>query len=73
MAEMPSFSTKSGDIYEDDFYVVTDDPEERMVNIAFIERGFVMRFDYEEFLEYVKVAEQARNHIAKSLDRPLPS
>jgi hypothetical protein len=62
MAEMPHQNT---DIYEDDFYVVTDDPDEEMVNVAFVERGLVMRFDYEEFLELVPVLERTRDYLQR--------
>jgi hypothetical protein len=62
MAEMPQ---QSHDVYEDDFYVVTDDPEEEMVNVAFVERGLVMRFDYEEFLELVPVLERTRDYLQR--------
>ncbi len=64
MAEMPRFGA---DIYEDDFFVVTDDPDEQMVNIAFVERGLVMRFDYEEFLEFVPVIEQTRDYLTRHM------
>ena len=62
MAEMPH---RSNDIYEDDFYVVTDDPDEEMVNVAFVERGLVLRFDYEEFLELVPVFERTRDYVQR--------
>jgi hypothetical protein len=62
MAEMPQ---QSRDVYEDDFYVVTDDPDEEMVNVAFVERGLVMRFDYEEFLELVPVLERTRDYLQR--------
>jgi hypothetical protein len=62
MAEMPH---QSNDIYEDDFYVVTDDPDDEMVNVAFVERGLVMRFDYEEFLELVPVFERIRDYVQR--------
>jgi hypothetical protein len=66
MAEMPH---QSHDVYEDDFYVVTDDPEEEMVNVAFVERGLVMRFDYEEFLELVPVLERTRDYVQRRARR----
>ena len=66
MSEMPRAHT---DIYEDDFFVVTDDPDDQMVNIAFVERGLVMRFDYEEFLEFANVIEQTRDHVRRRLGR----
>jgi hypothetical protein len=66
MAEIPH---PSNDIYEDDFYVVTDDPEEEMVNVAFVERGLVMRFDYEEFLELVPVFERTRDYLQRRARR----
>ena len=66
MAEMPRFGT---DIYEDDFFVVTDDPEEQMVNVAFVERGIVMRFDYEELIEFATVVERTREHVQRRLNR----
>ena len=62
MAEIPH---QSNDIYEDDFYVVTDDPDEEMINVAFVERGLVMRFDYEEFLELVPVLERTRDYLQR--------
>jgi hypothetical protein len=62
MAQMPQ---QSHDVYEDDFYVVTDDPDEEMVNVAFVERGLVMRFDYEEFLELVPVLERTRDYVQR--------
>ena len=65
MAEMPHFGT---DIYEDDFFVVTDDPDEQMVNVAFVERGLVMRFDYEEFMEFVPVVERTRDHVQRRMN-----
>jgi hypothetical protein len=45
--------------------VVTDDPDEEMVNVAFVERGLVMRFDYEEFLELVPVLERTRDYLQR--------
>jgi hypothetical protein len=66
MAEMPH---QSHEVYEDDFYVVTDDPEEEMVNVAFVERGLVMRFDYEEFLELVPVLERTRDYVQRRARR----
>jgi hypothetical protein len=66
MAEMPRMDD---DIYQDDFFVVTDDPGEQMVNVAFVERGFVMRFDYEELIEFASVVEQTRAHVQRRLDR----
>ena len=66
MAEMPRMDQ---DIYEDDFFVVTDDPDEQMVNVAFVERGLVMRFDYEEFLEFVGVMEQTREHVRQRMNQ----
>ena len=66
MAEMPH---QSNDIYEDDFYVVTDDPDEEMVNVAFVERGLVMRFDYEEFLELVPILERIRDYVQRRTQR----
>jgi hypothetical protein len=66
VAEMPH---QSNDIYEDDFYVVTDDPEEEMVNVAFVERGLVIRFDYEEFLELVPVFERTRDYLQRRARR----
>ena len=66
MAEIPRQNT---DIYEDDFYVVTDDPDEEMVNVAFVERGLVMRFDYEEFLELVPVLERTRDYVQRRARR----
>ena len=66
MAEIPQ---QSNDIYEDDFYVVTDDPDEEMVNLAFVERGLVMRFDYEEFLELVPVFERTRDYLQRRARR----
>ncbi len=66
MAEMPRSGT---DIYEDDFFVVTDDPDESMVNVAFVERGLVMRFDYEEFVELAAVVELTRDHVRRRLSR----
>lgn len=66
MAEMPR---PHHDVYEDDFFMVTDDPDEQMVNVAFVERGLVMRFDYEEFLEFVSVVEQTRDHVQRRLGR----
>ena len=56
---------QSNDIYEDDFYVVTDDPDDEMVNVAFVERGLVLRFDYEEFLELVPVFERTRDYVQR--------
>jgi hypothetical protein len=64
MAEMPGYSA---DVYEDDFFVVTDDPDEQMVNVAFVERGLVMRFDYDEFLELVPVIEKTRDFIKRRM------
>lgn len=66
MAEMPYDST---DIYEDDFFVVTDDPDDQMVNIAFVERGLVLRFDYEEFLELAPVIERTREYVRRRVSR----
>lgn len=66
MAEMPRHSA---DIYEDDFFLVTDDPDEQMVNVAFVERGLVMRFDYEELLELAEVVERTRDHVRRRLSR----
>ena len=60
---------QSNDIYEDDFYVVTDDPDDEMVNVAFVERGLVMRFDYEEFLELVTVLERTRDYVQRHTRR----
>ena len=60
---------QSNDIYEDDFYVITDDPDEEMVNVAFVERGLVMRFDYEEFLELVTVLERTRDYVQRHTRR----
>ena len=65
MAETP----RDDVIYEDDFFVVTDDPDDRMVNVAFIERGLVMRFDYEEFLELAPVVARTRDYIQRAVDR----
>ena len=56
-------------IYEDDFFVVTDDPDEQMVNVAFVERGLVMRFDYQELVEFASVVEQTRAQVQRRLDR----
>lgn len=64
MAEMPHTDNQ---IYEDDFFVVTDDPDEQMVNLAFVERGLVMRFDYQELVEFAAVIEQARAHVQRRL------
>jgi hypothetical protein len=36
-----------------------------MVNVAFVERGLVMRFDYEEFLELVPVLERTRDYLQR--------
>ena len=66
MAEIPY---QSDDIYEDDFFVVTDDPEEQMVNVAFVERGLVMRFDYQEFLEFAPVVERTRAYVQQHMRR----
>jgi hypothetical protein len=60
---------QSDDIYEDDFFVVTDDPEEQMVNVAFVERGLVMRFDYQEFLEFAPVVERTREYVQQHMRR----
>jgi hypothetical protein len=65
MSEMP----RDDVVYEDDFFVVTDDREEQMVNVAFVERGLVMRFDYEEFLELAPVVLQTRDYIQRVVDR----
>jgi hypothetical protein len=62
---MGEMSPQSHDVYEDDFYVVTDDPDEEMINVAFVERGLVMRFDYEEFLELVPVLERTRDYLQR--------
>jgi len=66
VAEMPY---QGNDIYEDDFFVVTDDPEEQMVNVAFVERGLVMRFDYQEFLELAPVVERTRDYVQQRMRR----
>ena len=66
MAEIPRMDDE---IYEDDFFVVTDDPDEQMVNVAFVERGLVMRFDYQELIEFAAVVEQTRAHAQRRLDR----
>jgi len=66
MAEMPRMDDA---IYEDDFFVVTDDPDEQMVNVAFVERGLVMRFDYQELIEFAAVVEQTRAQVQRRLDR----
>ncbi len=58
-------SGDDNEIYEDDFYVVTDDPDEQMVNVALVERGLVIRFDYEEFREFAHVVEQTRDHVQR--------
>ncbi len=66
MAEMPRMDDA---MYEDDFFVVTDDPDEQMVNVAFVERGLVMRFDYQELIEFASVVEQTRAQVQRRLDR----
>jgi hypothetical protein len=66
---MGEMSQQSHDVYEDDFYVVTDDPDEEMINVAFVERGLVMRFDYEEFLELVPVLERTRDYLRRRAQR----
>jgi hypothetical protein len=66
VAEIPY---QSDEIYEDDFFVVTDDPEEQMVNVAFVERGLVMRFDYQEFLEFAPVVERTRDYVQRHMRR----
>jgi len=65
VAEMPRMDDE---IYEDDFYVVTDDPDERMINLAIVERGLVLRFDYEEVIEFAAAVERARDHVRRRLD-----
>lgn len=61
-------SHDDNDVYEDDFYVVTDDPAEQMVNIALIERGLVIRFDYEEFRDFAHVVQQTRDYMQRRTD-----
>ncbi len=66
MDEIPTGD--SNDVYEDDFFVVTDDPDEQMINLGLVERGLLMRFDYEELLEFAVVVERVRVHVQRRLD-----
>ncbi len=66
MDEIPTGD--SNDVYEDDFFVVTDDPDEQMINLGLVERGLLMRFDYEELLEFAIVVERVRAHVQRRLD-----
>ena len=64
----PTGSGESEAVYEDDFYLVTDDPDEQMVSVALIERGLILRFDYEEFREFATLVERTRTFVQLRLD-----
>jgi len=39
-----------------------------MINLGLVERGLLMRFDYEELLEFAVVVERVRAHVQRRLD-----